>query len=63
MAETLGTLGRGASTTVNPLASFFSVIFGRFKGRAGSGGGGVFCWPKLAVAMIDSKTADKRNLI
>ena len=38
-----GTFGNGASTTVKPLASFFSVIFGRFNGRAAPGGGGVFC--------------------
>ena len=31
---TFGTFGNGASTTVRPFASFFSVIFGRFNGRA-----------------------------
>src|SRR4029079_18545884 len=40
---TFGTLGNGARTTVRPLASFFSVIFGRLRGRAAPGGGGVFC--------------------
>ena len=34
MEVTFGTFGSGASTTVRPLESFFSVIFGRFKGRA-----------------------------
>ena len=41
--ETFGTLGNGARTTVSPLASFFSVIFGRLRGRAAPGAGGVFC--------------------
>src|SRR5205085_4432776 len=47
--EIFGTFGNGASTTVRPLASFFSVIFGRFNGRAGPGGGGVFCWATTLV--------------
>src|SRR6185369_10327720 len=50
IAEIFGTLGSGASTTVNPFASFFSVIFGRFKGRAAPGCGGVFCCANAVVA-------------
>src|SRR6185503_6504121 len=50
MEVILGTLGNGASTTVRPLASFFSVIFGRLSGRAAPGGGGVFCCA-IAVAV------------
>src|SRR5689334_7526267 len=42
-AVTFGTFGSGASTTVSPFESFFSVIFGRFSGRGGPGDGGVFC--------------------
>src|SRR6266496_5046625 len=45
-----GTLGNGASTTVNPLLSFFSVICGRLSGLIGPGGGGVFCWAVIEVA-------------
>jgi hypothetical protein len=50
-----GTFGNGASTTVSPFASFFSVIFGRFNGRAGPGAGGVFCCAKIVV--LDSTIA------
>src|SRR6185369_1361617 len=50
IAEIFGTLGSGASTTVNPFASFFSVIFGRLSGRAAPGGGGVFCCANTVVA-------------
>ncbi len=50
IAETFGTFGSGARTTVNPLASFFSVILGRFNGLAAPGAGGVFCCAKLTVA-------------
>src|SRR6266403_2897649 len=41
-----GTLASVAMTTVKPLLSFFSVIFGRLRGLAAPGGGGVFCWAK-----------------
>jgi hypothetical protein len=47
--ETFGTFGNGASTTVSPFESFFSVIFGRFRGRAAPGGGGVFCCANTAL--------------
>ncbi len=47
--ETFGTFGNGASTTVSPFESFFSVIFGRFNGLAGPGAGGVFCWASAGV--------------
>src|SRR5882672_2934567 len=59
MVVTFGTLASGARTTVKPLLSFFSVIFGRFKGLAAPGRGGVFCWAKAleserANAQMDS---------
>src|SRR5689334_23673702 len=53
-AVTFGTFGSGASTTVSPFASFFSVILGRFNGRAGPGEGGVFC---CAIAGAVIKTS------
>ena len=53
IAVTLGTLGKGARTTVSPLLSFFSVSLGRFSGLAAPGGGGVFCW---AIAVESNKT-------
>src|SRR5688572_6337394 len=48
--EIFGTFGNGASTTVRPFASFFSVIFGRFNGLAAPGGGGVFCCASAGVS-------------
>ena len=43
LAWAFGTFGKGARITVKPLLSFRSVILGRLSGRAGPGGGGVFC--------------------
>ena len=42
---------------MRPFDSFFSVIFGRFKGRAGPGGGGVFCCDQIGEA-ANAKTMD-----
>src|SRR6266851_4308891 len=60
MVVTFGTLSSDLRTTVKPLLSFFSVIFGRFKGLAAPGGGGAFCWAKAleserANAQMDSR--------
>src|ERR1700682_5237374 len=62
MVVNFGTLASGAMTTVKPLLSFFSVIFGRFKGLAAPGGGGVFCWPLATVTTVMTRVASERVL-
>ena len=43
IAVTFGIFGKGATMTSSPFESFFSEIFGKFKGRCGPGGGAAGC--------------------